>query len=129
MNKIRATGAPRQRTVSSHKQRDGGEQLGEVGRGGGGGEHPEELSVVADHFKQNGGNEMISGFKLELRRSTLGTTPAAGPPPGRHLFALMVECAEVLHTGPSRASLAAVDLMRLDVCRQRRETECTLACT
>lgn len=85
--------------------------------------------MVADHFKQNGGNEMISGFQLELRRSTLAPLP---PPDLRRdaiFFALTVECAEVLHTGPSRASLAAVDLMRLDVCRQCRETECTLACT
>lgn len=51
-----------------------GSSWGRLG-GGGGGEHPEELSVVADHFKQNGGNEMISGFKLELRRSTLAPLP------------------------------------------------------
>lgn len=60
-----------------------------------GGKNPEGLSVVADHFKQNGGNEMISGFKLEQRSFTFSTSPTAGPLPGRHLFALLVERAEV----------------------------------
>lgn len=90
--------------------------------------------MAADHFKQNGDNEMISGFKLVFARSALARRPLllARPLLRRHPLVSRRD-AGVLAAGARSTrlgmSLAGVDLMRVDVCCQRRETECRLACT